>query len=140
MLPCRIASFGGFVRNNRSVIIRHPSSRIHRLFSNTLASALGNTMIGMTSTSATNMEVVKFDESSMSTFCVNGQHYTITAASNETSSPRPITLLDVIQYFNYDAGVLIVEYNKLICPKTNWDKVIINGKDQIEIITIVGGG
>jgi sulfur carrier protein len=69
------------------------------------------------------------------TFRVNGQHYTIT----ETNKKK-VSLLDIVTYFNYDTGLLIVEYNKLICPRTSWDSTFISDKDQIEIITIVGGG
>jgi thiamine biosynthesis protein ThiS len=67
----------------------------------------------------------------MKIFCLNGQFYTIS---------NPITLSDLINYFNYDSSVLVVEYNKFICPKQNWNKICICNKDNIEIISIVGGG
>ena len=65
------------------------------------------------------------------TFLVNDQHDCIY---------DNITLLDLIQYFNYKDSLLVVEYNNLICNKTNWNKIQVEDQDKIEILTIVGGG
>lgn len=51
-----------------------------------------------------------------------------------------ITLLELIQYFNYNDSLLVVEYNNLICNKTNWKEIQVEDRDKIEILTIVGGG
>ena len=51
-----------------------------------------------------------------------------------------ITLLELIQYFNYNDSLLVVEYNNLICNKKNWNKIQVEDQDKIEILTIVGGG
>jgi thiamine biosynthesis protein ThiS len=67
----------------------------------------------------------------MKIFCLNGQFYT---------SSNPITIFDLISYFNYNASLLVIEYNKFICPKQKWSDIYISNKDNIEIITIVGGG
>lgn len=64
-------------------------------------------------------------------FFVNGQEYL-------TSSN--ITLLQLIQYFNFNTSLLVLEYNNLICNKENWNKILIKNTDRIEIVTIVGGG
>ena len=53
---------------------------------------------------------------------------------------KVLNLIDVIQYFNYNSSLLVVEYNHFICPKESWHKIFISDKDKIEIITIVGGG
>ena len=64
-------------------------------------------------------------------FQVNGESYfTLTT----------ISLVEVIHYFNYDFSLLIIEYNKSICNKKNWNKIRIQTNDKIEILTIVGGG
>lgn len=65
------------------------------------------------------------------TFFLNGEKY-ITHQS--------INLFDIIHYFNYDQFLLVLEYNKFICPKKKWSTIFIKNKDIIEIITIVGGG
>jgi len=51
-----------------------------------------------------------------------------------------LTLFELIQYFNYNSSLLVLEYNNLICGKKNWDKIVIKNNDRIEIVTIVGGG
>ena len=66
-------------------------------------------------------------------FILNGEKY---ALSNKCK----LTLLELIKYFNYNTSLLVLEYNNLICKKKNWDKIFIQNDDQIEIVTIVGGG
>jgi len=55
-------------------------------------------------------------------------------------SDKIISLFDIIDYFNYNSSLLVLEYNHFICPKEKWNTVFINDKDTIEIVTIVGGG
>ena len=64
-------------------------------------------------------------------FLVNGQKY---------YTNQPINLLDLVNYFNYNNSLLVVEYNNLICNQKNLKKIYIKDKDKIEIVTIVGGG
>ena len=65
------------------------------------------------------------------TFFVNGEEY---------SSTNEISLLDLLNYFDYNSSLLVLEYNNFICNKKNWDKILILNNDKIEIVTIVGGG
>nr|YP_874580.1 thiamine biosynthesis protein [Thalassiosira pseudonana]ABK20803.1 thiamine biosynthesis protein [Thalassiosira pseudonana]QWM93075.1 thiamine biosynthesis protein S [Thalassiosira pseudonana] len=65
------------------------------------------------------------------TFFLNGEEYV---------SDQQVNLSDLITYFNYNASLLVLEYNHSICQKKNWATVFINDKDKIEIVTIVGGG
>ena len=51
-----------------------------------------------------------------------------------------LTILEIVQYFNYNTSLLVLEYNNLICDKKNWNKFSIKNHDKIEIVTIVGGG
>ena len=64
-------------------------------------------------------------------FLLNGQTY----YTNDV-----INLLDLINYFNYNNSLLVIEYNNLICNKKSWGKISIKDNDKIEIVTIVGGG
>ena len=64
-------------------------------------------------------------------FFLNGQKYTTT---------YKVTISDLIEYFGYNQSLLVVEYNKFICHKTEWNKISIQKNDKIEIVTIVGGG
>jgi len=58
----------------------------------------------------------------------------------EFFSDKVINLLNIIEYFNYNSSLLVLEHNHFICPKENWETIFINDKDRIEIVTIVGGG
>ena len=64
-------------------------------------------------------------------FFLNGQKY---------STASKLTLLELINYFGYNLSLLVIEYNHFICNKKNWDKIVIQNNDKIEIVTIVGGG
>ena len=64
-------------------------------------------------------------------FILNGKKYRIR---------EKIQLNNIIDYFNYNSSLFIIEYNNLICDKKNWSKRIIAHNDKIEIISIVGGG
>lgn len=65
------------------------------------------------------------------TFFFNGEEYYIN---------KSINLKELLEYFNYNSTLFIVEYNNFICNKNNWKKTQITKNDVIEIITIVGGG
>lgn len=65
------------------------------------------------------------------TFYLNGQKYI---------SQNRFTIFDLLQYFDYNLSLLVVEYNNFICLKKNWKKIYIKNNDKIEIVTIVGGG
>lgn len=64
-------------------------------------------------------------------FFLNGQEFV---------SSKVINLRNIIDYFNYNSSLLVLEYNHFICSKENWETIFINDKDRIEIVTIVGGG
>ena len=65
------------------------------------------------------------------TFFLNGEEYL---------TDENINLLDIINYFNYNQSLLVLEYNKFICSKKNWSTIFLKNNDRIEIVTIVGGG
>jgi thiamine biosynthesis protein ThiS len=65
------------------------------------------------------------------TFFLNGKEYII---------DQRITLSDVVNYFDYNQSLLVLEHNKFICQKKDWSRIYIENKDTIEIVTIVGGG
>ena len=69
--------------------------------------------------------------SKIKNFFLNGEKYHI---------EDEITLLDLINYFDYNMSLLVLEYNKSICDKEKWNNIYITDNDKIEIVTIVGGG
>lgn len=64
-------------------------------------------------------------------FFLNGEKYW---------THNSITMLELINYFNYNSSLLVLEYNNSICNKKNWNKIYLHNNDKIEIVTIVGGG
>jgi sulfur carrier protein len=64
-------------------------------------------------------------------FLLNGEIY---------STQQNINILALLTYFNYNNNLLVLEYNKSICDKTNWKNIFIQNDDKIEVVTIVGGG
>ena len=67
----------------------------------------------------------------MKIFYLNGQKY----CTNDD-----FTLLDLLNYFDYNITLLVVEYNSFISTKKDWQDILITDNDKIEIVTIVGGG
>ena len=53
---------------------------------------------------------------------------------------QDISLSDLITYFNYNESLLVLEYNQVIFNKTHWETTFVQDLDEIEIVTIVGGG
>ncbi len=64
-------------------------------------------------------------------FFLNGEKYCI---------EQNISILELVNYFNYNTSLLVLEYNNLIFNKKKWNNTLINNNDKIEIVTIVGGG
>ena len=56
------------------------------------------------------------------TFFVNGQEYYTT---------NKISLLDLLNYFDYNSSLLVLEYNNFICNKKNWDRILISNHDNL---------
>jgi thiamine biosynthesis protein ThiS len=51
-----------------------------------------------------------------------------------------INLYDLITYFDYNESLLVLEYNQVIFDRSHWKTTFIKDLDEIEIVTIVGGG
>lgn len=66
-----------------------------------------------------------------SIFFLNGQEY---------KCPNQLTISDLLNYFNYNFSLLVIEHNNFICPKEKWGETYIKNNDKIEIVTLVGGG
>ena len=49
-------------------------------------------------------------------------------------------LSELIKKRDLSNKTLVIEYNLRIIPKESWSSVVINEKDNIEIVSFVGGG
>ena len=64
-------------------------------------------------------------------FLMNDQEYCTT---------YDLTILELVEYFDYNQPLIVLEYNYLICNEQDWNKICIQNNDKIEIVTLVGGG
>ena len=64
-------------------------------------------------------------------FSLNGQSY---------YSNQKLTVFDIITYFNYKDSLLVLELNQRVFNKKKWQQTFINDQDNLEIVSIVGGG
>ena len=65
---------------------------------------------------------------------VNGEALTL------DPQPDPPGLLQVIEALGHNPALVVVEHNGTIVPRRRWpNSTILNG-DNLEIVTIVGGG
>ena len=53
---------------------------------------------------------------------------------------RPSQIFDLLEFFNHQKELVIIEYNGKIYNNLNNKTKYLQHKDRIEIITIVGGG
>ena len=54
--------------------------------------------------------------------------------------PTPTTLVLVIEALAYNPQLVVAEHNGVIVPRTQWPLTAVNYGDNLEIVTIVGGG
>jgi thiamine biosynthesis protein ThiS len=43
-------------------------------------------------------------------------------------------------FLDLNIDLIVIEYNKIILPKSLWKQTIIQNGDKVEFVTIVGGG
>ena len=53
---------------------------------------------------------------------------------------KVFSIIDLVKFLHLDLDLIVLEYNKLILPKRLWEKTFIKNQDEIEFVTIVGGG
>ena len=55
-------------------------------------------------------------------------------------APTPSTLVLVIEALAYNPQLVVAEHNGVIVPRTQWANTEVSEGDNLEIVTIVGGG
>jgi sulfur carrier protein len=68
----------------------------------------------------------------------NIKHFVLNG--NEYYTEYEVTINELLNYFNYNTSLIVLEYNNLICEKKNWNQIVLQNDDRIELVTIVGGG
>jgi len=59
---------------------------------------------------------------------------------NEIPAKENMTVRQLLEEQGFRADRVAVELNGTICPKSQFDKVILKDTDKIEIVSFVGGG
>ena len=54
--------------------------------------------------------------------------------------PIPPTLEAVISALGHNPQLLVAEHNGVIAPRSQWASTTVDQGDNLEIVTIVGGG
>ena len=55
-------------------------------------------------------------------------------------SDQSFSVNDLLIFLNLNIDLIVIEYNKIILPKSLWKQTVIKNNDEIEYVTIVGGG
>ena len=55
-------------------------------------------------------------------------------------SDQSFSVNDLLIFLNLNIDLIVIEYNKIILPKSLWKQTVIKNNDEIEFVTIVGGG
>lgn len=59
---------------------------------------------------------------------------------NEISAKENMTVRQFLEEQGFRTDRVAVELNGNICPKSQFDKVILKDSDKIEVVSFVGGG
>ena len=51
-----------------------------------------------------------------------------------------MSIKDILIYLNIDFDKVIIEYNKKVVNSLQFDQILMQEGDNLEVITIVGGG
>jgi len=63
---------------------------------------------------------------------------TLNGASREVEAGT--TLAQLIDTVTKDRSRVAVERNRAIAPRATWDQAVVADGDEIEVVTLVGGG
>ena len=55
-------------------------------------------------------------------------------------SNQTFNIQDLLIFLDLNIDLIVIEYNKIILPKSLWKQTIIQNGDKVEFVTIVGGG
>ena len=62
---------------------------------------------------------------------INGEPHTL---------PSPLSLLALCAHFGVDPAITAIERNRAIVARTAFETTVVEDGDQLEIVTLVGGG
>ncbi|WP_371370674.1 sulfur carrier protein ThiS [Sporomusa aerivorans] len=51
-----------------------------------------------------------------------------------------LTIYDLVAKQGYNPEIIVVEYNKKIVNRQEWQTILLQAEDCLEVVTFVGGG
>ena len=55
-------------------------------------------------------------------------------------SDQCFSVYDFLKFLDFNLDIVVIEHNKIILPQNLWKRVLIKANDEIEFVTVVGGG
>jgi len=65
---------------------------------------------------------------------------TLQVNGDDRTCDPDLTMLELLKYLDLNPRLVAVEYNGEILHRQLWEKTVIQNRDRLEIVTIVGGG
>jgi len=62
---------------------------------------------------------------------INGSRYLFTSS---------FTILELLVYLGFNMNVIVIDYNGSILQKSLWEQMYLKNEDNLEILSIAGGG
>ena len=69
-----------------------------------------------------------------------GDSITIWVNGEQRPCPAGLSLPAVLEHLGYRPQLVVVEFNGTILPRNAWPAQVVVESDQLEVVTIVGGG
>ncbi|HHV29069.1 sulfur carrier protein ThiS [Acetivibrio mesophilus] len=64
----------------------------------------------------------------------------ITLNGKQTEIGEKTALMDLIQSKGLEPESIVIEYNRKVLRKEEWDSVVLKENDKLEVLRFVGGG
>ena len=71
---------------------------------------------------------------------MNNQYLKITINGQPFNCYSSMSIEDVLMYLNINLHQVIIEYNRKVINALDFNNILVQEGDSLEIITIVGGG
>jgi sulfur carrier protein len=52
----------------------------------------------------------------------------------------PFTVLSLLDYLGFKTNLIVIDYNGTILQKESWHQTNLKSEDNLEILTVAGGG
>lgn len=70
----------------------------------------------------------------------NNDKILIKVNGEDKSIPQNTSILSLLELFKINKDRVVIELNKIILKKSDFEFTILKGNEELEIVTFVGGG